>query len=250
MTDANGHITRYTRGSPPPDGMGEIRTITLPAGDNNSYPASTIEYNYEPEATPTPGVTPIQGHYLKTIRDENGKTTTLHRDSHYRINQIDYPQDPNTPASHEYFTYCDQADSQCNNTFGQIKRQQLKNGAYVNYHYDSRGVLIDKWEPTSNDSALEADPKTHYDYYLGGRWKDRVKTVTMPPNSPNSYQASETYEYDLDGNSQPCAGRGLITKVTYVSPTSGISHSFSYDPYGNKVDEWNELGEHTHYSYD
>ena len=250
VTDANGHITGYTRGSPPPASIGEIRTITLPAGDNNSYPASTIQYNYEPETAPTPGVTPIQGHYLKTITDENGKTTTLHRDSHYRITQIDYPQDPNTPASHEYFTYCDQVDSQCNNTLGQIKRHRLKNGAYVHYRYDSRGVLIDKWEPTSNDSALETDPKTHYDYYLGGRWKDRLKTVTMPPNWPNSYQASETYEYDLDGNSQPCAGRGLITKVTYVSPTSGISHSFSYDQYGNKIYEWNELGEQSHYVYD
>jgi RHS repeat-associated protein len=250
VTDANGHITRYTRGSPPPAGIGEIRTITLPAGDNNSYPASTIQYDYEPEASPTPGVTPIQGHYLKTITDENGKTTTLQRDSHYRINQIDYPQGPYTPASHEYFTYCDQAGPQCNNTFGQIKRHQLKNNAYVHYRYDSRGLLVDKWEPTSNDSAVETDPKTHYDYYTAGRWKDRLKTVTMPPNWPNSYQGSETYEYDLDANRQPCAGRGLITKVTYVSPTSGISHSSSYNQYGNKIDEWNELGEHTHYSYD
>ncbi len=250
VTDANGHTTGYTHGSPPPAGIGEIRTITLPAGDNNSYPASTIQYNYEAEASPTPGVTAIQGHYLKTITDENGKATTLHRDTHYRIIQIDYPQDSNTPASHEYFTYCDQADSQCNNNFGQIKRHQQKNGAYVHYRYDSRGLLIDKWEPTSNGSALETDPKTHYDYYTAGRWRDRVKTVTMPPNWPNSYQASETYEYDLDANNQPCAGRGLITKITYVSPTSGISHSFAYDQYGNKVDEWNELGERTHYSYD
>ena len=49
---------------------------------------------------------------------------------------------------------------------------------------------------------------------------------------------------------QPCAGRGLITKITYVSPTSGIFRSFAYDQYGNKVDEWNELGEGTHYTYD
>ena len=134
--------------------------------------------------------------------------------------------------------------------FRQIKRHQLKNGAYVHYRYDSRGLLIDKWEPTWNATALDADPKTHHDYYTSGPWKDRLKTMTMPPNWPNSYQASETYEYDKDANDQACAGRGLITKITYVSPTSGICRSFAYNQWGNKVDEWNELGERTHYTYD
>jgi YD repeat-containing protein len=127
---------------------------------------------------------------------------------------------------------------------------QRENGAYVHYRYDARGLLIDKWEPTWSSTAVDAEPKTHYDYYTSGPWTDHVKTMTMPPNFPFSYQASETYEYDNNTSNQSCAGRGLVTKITYVSPTSGIFHSFAYSQYGNKVDEWNELGERTHYTYD
>jgi RHS repeat-associated protein len=239
VTDANGDTTTYERGDPPPNGIGEILTITHPAGA--TYPASSIHYTYSDH-----------GHYMMSITDENAKTTTLHRDGHNRIYQIDYPQDVNTPASHEAFTYCDQADSQCNNTFGQVKRHQLKNSAYVHYRYNSRGLLIDKWEPTLNASAVETDPKTHYDYYTAADgklgWIDRVKKMTGPaPNWQWSQQASETYEYDMTANNQPCAGRGLVTKITHADYRY---QSFKYNQWGNKVNEWNELGERTDYAYD
>ena len=47
-----------------------------------------------------------------------------------------------------------------------------------------------------------------------------------------SYQASETYEYDMDGRTRRAlrGSRRLITKITYVSPTSGIFHSFVVRP--------------------
>jgi len=236
VTDANGHKTDYDRGPKPPDGIGEIKRIIPPGG---SYPNGFyIEYIYSDH-----------GHYIMSVKDENNNLTSITRDARHRITQINYPNDPNTPASFEAFTYCDQADQQCNNTLGQIKRHRLKNGAFVHYKYDPRGLLTDKWEPTWNDTAIEEDPKTHYDYYTSGGWTDRVRTMTMPPNFPSLYSASETYEYDMAGNNR-AAGRGLITKITYVSPTSGIYRSFRYDQYGNKVDEWNELGENTHYIYD
>jgi len=239
VTDVNGDTTTYERGDPPPNGIGEVLTIIYPAGA--TYPASSIHYTYSDH-----------GHYMMSITDENGKTTTLHRDGHNRIYQIDYPQDVNTPASHEAFTYCDQADSQCNNTFGQVKRHQLKNSAYVHYRYNSRGLLIDKWEPTLNASAVETDPKTHYDYYTAADgklgWIDRVKKMTGPaPNWQWSQQASETYEYDMTASNQPCAGRGLVTKITHADYRY---QSFKYNQWGNKVDEWNELGERTDYAYD
>jgi YD repeat-containing protein len=230
VTDANTHTTLYARGSPPPNGIGEIRTITHP---DQSY----IHYDYETETEPNA----IQGHYLHTIRDENAHVTTLTRDGHYRITWIDYPSDGNTLPSHEEFQY---------NGFGQVTRHRLKNGAYVHYGYDSqgRGLLIDKWEPTWNTTASESDPHTHYDYYTSGPWTDRVRTVTMPANWLN-YVATETYEYDNDTSNppNPVAGRGLVTKITHAD---GKYQSFAYSQFGNKLDEWNELFEHTHYVYD
>ena len=100
MTDANGHLTRYDRGNPPPNGIGEIHHIIPPGG---SYPnGSNIQYTYSDH-----------GHYIMSVRDENRKTTTIARDDNYRITPINYPHDANTPASYEYF--------QEYNTLGQFK---------------------------------------------------------------------------------------------------------------------------------
>jgi uncharacterized protein (TIGR02594 family) len=235
VTDANQHLTTYERGPPPPNGIGEIKKI-IHHPDN-----SFIQYTYSD-----------WGHYIMSIRDENGKTTSITRDARHRITRIDYPSDANTPASHEEFTYCEQADSQCNNTFGQIKRHRLKNGAYVHYRYNSRGLLVDKWEPTWNANLDGADPKTHYDYYgandpVGGNaWVDRLKKTTMPMNWVGNV-AFDKYEYDRDASNNPVPGRGLVTKITHAD---NRSQAFRYNQYGNKVYEWNEMGERTDYVYD
>ena len=136
----------------------------------------------------------------------------------------------------------------------------------MHYRYNSRGLLIDKWEPTWTSSASESEPKTHYDYYTtefsytatDGRvvypWIDRLKTVTGPP--PNwAYTdgpASETYEYDrvfgangitnLNGAAVP--GRGLVTKITHADSKF---QRFAYDAYANKRWEDNELRKATSY---
>jgi len=255
VQDANQHTTTYQRGDPPPNGTGEIKKVTYPDGTHIDY----VYYGESPN---------ISGHYLYSITEYTAanqrRSGTIHsRDANHRITQTDYQDGNGTLLARETFTYCDQVDSQCsNNPLGQLKTHKLKNGAYVHYRYNSRGLLIDKWEPTWNSSPDDAEPKTHYDYYgpndpVGGNaWIDRVKTTTgPPPNWAYSSQASETYEYDraLDANgvtdfdAAAKAGRGLVTKITHAD---GKFQRFAYDGYGNKRWEDNELRNATSYVYD
>jgi YD repeat-containing protein len=158
------------------------------------------------------------------------------------VTRIDYPQDANTPASSEVFTY---------NGFGQVLTHQLKNGAWERFVYDSRGLLTDKYNPKATLPS-GGDPHTHYDYYtandpIGGNdWIDRVKTVTLPANV-SGFQASDTYEYDKNAGGTHVPGRGLVTKITHAD---GTYQSFGYDAYGNKLWEENELRKRTSYTYD
>ena len=242
VTDARGtsegdpnHTTTYTRGDPRYGGIGEILSITHPAPGGGS-----IQYTY------------YDHRYLMSITDErtNKSTHTRDPDTHH-ILSTDYRDvnNNNTRLAYEEFAYCDQVgDPQCGNqAFGQLKRQHLKNGAYVHYRYDSRGLLIDKWEPTWNPNADDTDPKTHYDYYTSGWWTDRLMTKTLPANYPYGYQTTETYQYETDANGNPAPGRGLITKIIH---TDGTFQRFGYDAYGNKLWEENELSNRTSYAYD
>jgi RHS repeat-associated protein len=244
VTDARGtqqgdpnYTTTYQRGPAPPSGIGQITRITHPD-------SSFIQYDYQ-DSNGDP-------HYVTRITDERGNVTKHSRDVKHRIYRTEY-RNPGTNDSgallaFETFTYCDQIDPQCsNNPLGQIKTHKLKNGAYVHYRYDTRGLLTDKWEPTWNSSASEGDPKIHFDYYTSGRWTDRLKTRTLPPNYPHNYQGSETYEYDIDGNGNRQGGRGLVTKITHAD---GTYQTFGYDAYGNKLWEENELRQRTRYTYD
>ncbi len=231
VTDANGNATDYERGNPPSqDGIGQIKKITHVS--DGTY----IQYTYDPETSA------LDGHYIHTIRDENDKRTTITRDANrHWITEIDYPSDGNTPASSEMFGY---------NGFGEVTVHVMKNGAWERFAYD-RGLLTDKWNPKQGALPADADPHTHYDYYTAADgiagWIDRVKKVTMPPNYPWNFQVTETYEYDNNAGGAHCAGRGSVTKITH---TDGSYQSFKYDQWGNKVKEWNELGERTDYVYD
>jgi uncharacterized protein (TIGR02594 family) len=250
VTDARGtsegdpnHTILYQRGQPPPNGIGEILSITYPSN------MGTVQYAYYVNGNT------YDPHYLNSITDERGNKTVHTRDpSTHKITQTDYKAADGTLLARETFAYCDQAgDPQCGNqAFGQLKTHRLKNDAYVHYRYDQRGLLIDKWEPTWNSSASDREPKTHYDYYTTSVWADRVKTVTGPP--PNwAYTdgpASETYEYDKNAAGSPVPGRGLVTKITYADPVNGPYRSFGYDAYGNKLWEKNELLNRTSYAYD
>ncbi len=232
MRDANMHTTNYIRGSPPPAGIGEVLTVTHPGG-------STIDYTYDDH-----------GHYVHSIRNERHKTTTYTRNSTtHLVTRIDYPQDANTLASYETFSY---------NGFGQVLTHRLTNGAWESFTYDSRGLLTDKYNPKQGGVPGGTDPHTHYSYYTGADglpgWIDRVKTMTLPANVSGNV-ASETYEYDraLDGsgitnlNGAAVAGRGLVTKINHAD---GKYQRFKYDAYGNKRWQDNELRKSTSYTYD
>jgi len=237
VRDANSHTTNYTRGPPPtaypgPRGIGQILTITHPGG-------SHVDYVYENESPN------ISGHYVHSVSNERSKVTTYTRDPNtHLVTHIDYPQDWNTPASYEVFTY---------NSFGQVLTHQLKNGAWESFVYDSRGLLTDKYNPKQTVPGGN-DPHTHYAYYTSGAWTDRVMTMTLPANVSGNV-ASETYEYDrafdaygvTNLNGAAVAGRGLVTKITHAD---GKYQRFKYDWYGNKRWEDNELRNITQYTYD
>jgi RHS repeat-associated protein len=233
VRDANNHTTSYVRGSPPPNGIGEIRTITFPGG------VAHIDYTYDDH-----------GHYVHTVSNERQKVTTYTRDPNtHLVTRIDYPSDANTPASFEEFSY---------NSFGQVLHHHMKNGAYESFAYDDRGLLTDKYNPKQNWYPGGSDPHIHYSYYAGvdgfPGWIDRVKTMTLPANVSGNV-ASETYEYDraLDAggvtnlNGAAVAGRGLVTKITHADLTY---QRFKYDAYGNKRWEDNERRNITQYTYD
>jgi RHS repeat-associated protein len=226
VRDANLHTTSYVRGSPPPDGIGEVLTITHPGGAH-------IDYTYDDH-----------GHYVHSISNERQKVTTYTRDGSYRVTRIDYPADANTLASYEEFLQY--------NNFGQFTVHHLKNGAYERFVYDGRGLLTDKYNPQSSIPGGN-DPHTHYDYYTSRSWTDRVQKMTLPANI-SGFSASETYEYDralsggvTDLNGAAVAGRGLVTKITHKD---GTYQRFKYDAYGNKVWADNELRKITQYAYD
>ena len=258
VLDTRGNTTAYARASPPPTGIGQITKIT-------HADQTHIDYGYQSEGSN------IGGHYLASITEYTPANLLRSQTIHYRdatthkITQTNYNDGNGALLASETFSYCDQSDAnQCGpvnpttgQMHGQIKTHKLKNGAYVHYRYDAggRGLLVDKWEPTWNGTALDTDPKTHYTYYPDGeagknRWTDRLKTRTLPANTSGNI-ASETYEYDVvsgtSPNGNPVAGRGLVTKITHAD---GKYRSFGYDAYGNKLWEENELRNHTSYTYD
>ena len=225
VTDANSHTTSYQRGAPPSEGgIGQITRITHPGG-------AYIDYTYYPE----PGA--LGGHYLQTVTDERGNVTAYNRDGNHRVTSINYKNSQNQVLAREEFVY---------NNLGQVTRHKLKNGKYVHYQYNGRGLLTAKWNPTPNDTALPGDPKAIYAYYTGWCWADRVSVMTLPANVSGQV-ARESYEYDRNWNGVGCNGRGLVTKITHADTKY---QSFGYSQYGNKLWEENELRQRTTYTYD
>ena len=220
--DRNNYTTTYTNEPV----LGNPTQILHPDG-------SHIDYTYSDNANP---------YHIHTVSDELGKVTTYTRSSvgslSNLITRIDYPQDANTPASYEEFTY---------NGFGQVLHHHLKNpNAYESFAYDGSGLLTDRWNPKLNAYPGGNDPHIHYAYYTSGAWKDRAQTVTYPANCSNQV-ATETYEYDRDANGNPVHGRGLVTKITHAD---GASKLFAYDKFGNKYAEADETMHVTLYTYD
>jgi RHS repeat-associated protein len=227
VTDFNGNTTTYSRGAPPPNGIGQIVTTTLPADASDH--THTIQYGYYSDF-----------HYLHTVTNERAYVTTYTHDTNqnYRLTRIDYPD-----TGYETLTYDDF-------NLGLVKTHRLKSTSYQHFQYNSRGLLLAETNPTlnANYSTAFSDPTTitTYSYYTSGPWTDRVLTKTLPRNGSGN-TASETYEYDRNSSGTPVAGRGLVTKITHAD---GTYQSFGYDIYGNKVWQENELRKRTNYAYD
>src|SRR5258708_10516449 len=143
------------------------------------------------------------------------------------------------------------------NSFGQIVTHEMTSGGTESFVYDNRGLKMSYTD--ANGSAPSSPPfqtapptppdpnhTTTYSYYTSGPWADRLKTVTHPANA-SGFQATETYEYDKDASGNAIAGRGLITKVTH---TDGSFGTMTYNQYGDKLTETDELGHTTTFTYD
>jgi RHS repeat-associated protein len=175
---------------------------------------------------------PNNPYYLWTRTDENRHTTYFYRDGNHRVYQINYPG-PDVP--YETFTY---------NPSGQVLTHRRTNGYFEHFVYDGAGRLRKAWNPTATAAwpPPDSEPHIELDYYPGGHpWADRVASVR------NQLYYYTYYEYDLNAAGQPCAGRGLITKVTHPD---GSYVSSGYDNFGNPIWQENELRKRTTLTYD
>jgi hypothetical protein len=197
-------VTTYTRSSL---SWGIVR-ITHPD-------LTHIDQTYTNEALP---------YFLKSRTNERGQTTDYERTDPNNPNAITkkiYPADQAGKRAFEEFSY---------NPFRQITKHRLTTGAYQHFAYDGRGLLMDKSNPTWNSdtaNALANEPKTHFEYYTTGPWTDRVYRETDPRGNITQFE----YDYQLNGNGEnlwsatgvKVAGRGLPTRITYVSDTHGTA---------------------------
>jgi YD repeat-containing protein len=232
VTDPNGRVTQYIRGDstyPSPNlKPWAIYQIIYPDG-------SSIEQTFTDDQNP---------YYLASRTLQHGPSDPPYpivytRDANHRITRKDYPD-----GSFETFSY---------NPLGEVLTHRMTSGGTETFVYDTRGLK------TSYTDATQGT--TIYTYYTSGPWTDRLQTVTHPANA-SGFQATETYEYDRTPDSNlnqsgpvhgvgtvtsPIGGRGLVTKISHAD---GSYQSFSYNKYGDKLWEEDELGHRTSYTYD
>jgi RHS repeat-associated protein len=253
--DAAGRLTNYTDFKNSTsiatkltyDGAGFIGTTTSPgtdAGDN------TTTYTNEPNIGQLMRITHPDNYHIDFEYTDSNNPYYLFRKSDerasyvgdpqhsirydrdrvtHRVTQINYPD-----GGIEAFWYTD---------LGQVRTHQRRNGAYEHFSYDAKGRLTKIWNPTASGNYPPAAdmPYVSIYYYESGPWADRIFEVLDQRWNPTFY------EYDRDAASQPCAGRGLVTRVTHGD---GTYISFVYDQFGNVIAAENELRKRTNYAYD
>ena len=136
VTDARGsgpgdasYTTTYTRGPPPPQGIGQIKKITHPDG-------YFIQYDYE-DPTPQTG----DPHYITRITDERGNKTEHIRDGDHRIIHTDHKDSQGNILAYEEFQY---------NNFGQVKTHHLPSTV--------TGAVLTSTSNTTAEGCLSSKP--------------------------------------------------------------------------------------------
>ena len=232
VTDPNGRVTQYVRGDP-----------TYPSPNQRGWAiyrviyadGSTIEQTFTDDQNP---------YFLASRTLQHGPsdppfTIVYTRDANHRITRKDYPD-----GGFETFTY---------NPLGEVLTHRMTSGGTESFVYDTRGLKTSYTDATGGT--------TTYLYYTSGPWTDRLQTVMHPANA-SGFQATDTYEYDRTPDSNlnqsgpvhgvgtvtsAIAGRGLVTKIAHAD---GSYQSFSYNKYGDKLWEEDELGHRTSFTYD
>jgi RHS repeat-associated protein len=209
-TDASNHATTYTH----EPNIGRVTQLLHADG------VSHADFDYGDPNNP---------YYLWWREDENRHRTYFYRDGNHRVQQINYPD-----GAYETFQYT---------ALGRVRIHRRKNGFYDHFAYDGEGRLRKAWNPTASENApSDSEPHVEVEYYPGGHpWADRVSSIKDQQARPT------TFEYDRNGASQPCAGRGLVTRITHVD---GTYISFAYDQLGNVIAAENELRKRTNVTYD
>ncbi|MGI8821577.1 MAG: hypothetical protein ACR2ID_12025, partial [Chthoniobacterales bacterium] len=214
------YTTDYGRNS-----VGNITSVTYPLTPSDAPPNGNGA-----RATVLTGYSPDNPYFPISVTDERSNQTAYTRDPNtHRVTAIDYPD-----TGREEFVY---------NNYGQVTRHLRKNGSYEHFEYDSRGLLIHRWNPvTFSTQPTGNEPKTTISYYaVGDPWQDRVQSVTDPRQNPT------LYEYERNASGTPAVGRGLVSKITHPDTKY---RSFTYDRVGNMTHAENELRQPVDYAYD
>ncbi len=213
MLIRGGHTTSFVRLA----ATGAITKITHP-GD-----LSHIDYTYED---------PTTGYYLKTAKDERGKTTTYQRDGFMNITEIDYPDGGIEKFEYDY------------NNLNRVLKHTMPSptgtqGAATDsekYSYDGFGRLLTYTPPSTTSDPAPSPHPTRYGYDVN----DHVSTITDPNGKvttfshneigqttivqhPGDHQITDGYAYNVDGT--------LDYKSVQLNATTWAETHYTYDDY-------------------
>jgi len=201
---------------------------------------------------------------LSTITDANNNTTTLETDGYGRVRYRRYPD-----ASFNYYTY---------DGSGNMKTETKRNGAVINYSYDSNNRLI--FKNYVNNTNVD-DVSYTYDLRgltletTSGSYSDKkwvintfngvgnlLNTTTAEGYYPTTNVRTLSYQYDLNSNREQVThpdgqyfeysfdGQNKLEAIDNQHNTSLIN--IAYNSYGkrNSLNRNNSTAATTHYDYD
>ena len=196
-SDLRGNVTQRDENC-----AGKLTKVRFPNGDNKQ---ASYEGNY----------------YLRSVTDENQRTTIYTRDPGTRaVTRIDHPD-----GSFETFAY---------NGFMQVTEHRMPTGAVEYHQYDGRGLRQRTW-----NNVEGWDARTEYTY----DGLDRVATVrnalAIHRGIPYSVRLEYNARHQITRCHYPSTGKGADPTVTY-----------EYDRDGNCISITDELGHKKRFYYD